>query len=259
MSQKDSNGAVELEGMVSTLTVLCVKEDDAGAVERALRAKVETMPGFFQDAPVVFDLSAVDGQDDDDPPRTPASLSLEALVAMARSLGLVPVGIRNGRSSRRDEAARAGVGLLRGAGRPAKQPSESVEDAPAQVDTERRTPGDRRQASEAAEPGALTLRAPLRSGQVIYAERADAIVLASVNSGAELIADGNIHVYGALRGRALAGAHGDEGAQIFCQSLEADLVSIAGTYLRADELPEEFRGKPARMWLREGKLEVTSL
>ena len=81
---------------------------------------------------------------------------------------------------------------------------------------------------------------------MVYAEQCDAVVLSPVNAGAEIIADGNIHVYAALRGRALAGAHGNEDARIFCKSLEADLVAIAGCYLRADEIPANRRGKPAQ-------------
>jgi len=122
-------------------------------------------------------------------------------------------------------------------------------------------PRGRQQAEGDAEQAAptLMLRQPVRGGQVVYAERCDAVVLSSVNSGGELIADGNIHVYGALRGRALAGAHGNANARIFCTNLQADLVSIAGTYLRADELPEAYRGKPAQIYLDGDSLVVTAL
>jgi septum site-determining protein MinC len=99
----------------------------------------------------------------------------------------------------------------------------------------------------------------LRSGQVVYAEQADAIVLAPINAGAELIADGHIHVYATLRGRALAGAHGNVEARIFTKSLEADLVAIAGCYLRSDEIPEGKRGKPAQIYLERGSLVIGDL
>jgi septum site-determining protein MinC len=106
---------------------------------------------------------------------------------------------------------------------------------------------------------ALTITQPLRSGQVVYAEGRDAVALAAVNAGAELMADGNIHVYGTLRGRALAGASGSEDARIFCQRLEADLISIAGVYLHADALPADKRGKPVQVSLRNGELVLTDL
>jgi len=109
-------------------------------------------------------------------------------------------------------------------------------------------------------PPSLVLSQPLRSGQIIYADEGrDAIALAAVNQGAELIADGNIHVYSTLRGRALAGARGNDGARIFCQRLEAELISIAGVYVNADELPKDKLGKPAQIFLRDGSLVISEL
>jgi len=109
-------------------------------------------------------------------------------------------------------------------------------------------------------PPSLVLSQPLRSGQIVYADDGrDAIALAAVNQGAELIADGNIHVYSTLRGRALAGARGNDGARIFCQRLEAELISIAGVYVNADELPKDKLGKPAQIFLRDGSLVISEL
>jgi septum site-determining protein MinC len=106
----------------------------------------------------------------------------------------------------------------------------------------------------------LVLGQPLRSGQIVYADEGrDAIALAAVNQGAELIADGNIHVYSSLRGRALAGARGNDQARIFCQRLEAELISIAGVYVNADELPKDKLGKPAQISLRDGSLVISEL
>jgi septum site-determining protein MinC len=93
----------------------------------------------------------------------------------------------------------------------------------------------------------------------MYAQGRDAIALAAVNSGAELIADGNIHVYGPLRGRALAGARGNEQARIFCSKLEADLVSVAGVYMSADQLPQDKRGKAVQIFLEDGELVIAEL
>jgi septum site-determining protein MinC len=135
--------------------------------------------------------------------------------------------------------------LLRAAAARGKRASDRPQVAPA--------------TSEPARSAALTLQQPIRGGQVIYAENADAIALSSVNAGGELIADGNVHIYGALRGRALAGAHGDANARIFCHSLEAELLSIAGVYLSADELPDARRGKPAQVYLDGESLVITEL
>ena len=100
---------------------------------------------------------------------------------------------------------------------------------------------------------------PVRSGQQAYARGGDLIVLGLTSAGAELIADGNIHVYGALRGRALAGASGDAGARIFCRSLEADLVSIAGNWQVRDDMPDGLIGKPAQISLKDEKLIIEPL
>jgi len=100
---------------------------------------------------------------------------------------------------------------------------------------------------------------PVRSGQRIYAPNCDLIVTSHVSAGAELIADGNIHVYGMMRGRALAGASGDRDAQIFCTHLTAELVSIAGEYWLSDKIPAEFYGKAARLLLADDALTVQPL
>jgi septum formation inhibitor MinC-like protein/tetratricopeptide repeat protein len=99
----------------------------------------------------------------------------------------------------------------------------------------------------------LVIREPVRSGQVIYAEKNDLIVLAAVNSGAELVADGNIHVYATLRGRAFAGAEGCSEARVFCQRLEAELVAINDAYLLHEDIPPERLGRPGQVLLENGR------
>jgi septum formation inhibitor MinC len=105
----------------------------------------------------------------------------------------------------------------------------------------------------------LLVDVPVRSGQVIYADDRDLIVLAAVNPGAQLIADGHIHVYGPLRGRAMAGAQGWLGARIFCQRLEAELVGIDAAYLTSDDLPHDRFGKAVQISLRDGRCVVAAL
>src|SRR5690242_3357065 len=95
----------------------------------------------------------------------------------------------------------------------------------------------------------LVVQEPVRSGQIIYAEGRDLIVVASVHSGAQLLADGNIHVYGALKGRAVAGAHGARDAQVFCLALEAELVGVDTGYATSEDLPPGLWGAPARVFL----------
>jgi septum site-determining protein MinC len=105
----------------------------------------------------------------------------------------------------------------------------------------------------------LLVSQPVRSGQIVYAENTDLIVLAPVNPGAELLADGNIHVYSSLRGRALAGARGATGAQVFCLDMQAELVGVDSGYLACEQIPPAIWGKAARVWLRDGQCQIELL
>lgn len=235
-----------LEGMLSTITVLRLSTPDLDELEASLRTKIAQLPGFFADAPVALDLTDLEGSDEDDEERQRIEVPLAELTTRLRNLALVPVGIRHLRDARRTEARRAGLASLKGMPKKGFKPEDS----------ERRNGADRRKAQTGS---SLVISAPLRSGQVIYAEQRDAIVLAPINPGAELIADGSIHAYAPIRGRALAGAHGDEDARIFCQRLEADLVAIAGNYLQADEMPADKRKKAVQIRLENGELIFSDL
>jgi len=105
----------------------------------------------------------------------------------------------------------------------------------------------------------VVIRQPVRSGQIIYAEATDLVILAPVNPGAEVVADGHVHIYATLRGRAVAGAQGMTDARIFCQKLEPELVAIAGAYLLSDDIPVDRRGKPAQIHLEDGVCRVLAL
>ncbi|WP_236638618.1 septum site-determining protein MinC [Mangrovicoccus ximenensis] len=116
--------------------------------------------------------------------------------------------------------------------------------------------------AEPAQPvkaAAVIVTEPVRSGQKIYADSGDLVVVASVSNGAELVAAGNIHVYGTLRGRALAGVNGDTSARIFCRSLDADLVAVAGLYLTYDDYAREHLKRPVQIFLENDKLRVDAL
>ena len=101
-------------------------------------------------------------------------------------------------------------------------------------------------------------KTPVRSGQQLYAENRDLTVLSTVGAGAEVIADGSIHIYGALRGRALAGAQGNTDARIFCREFHAELVAIAGHYKVMEEVPKELRGKAVQIWLDQDQLKIAA-
>ena len=116
------------------------------------------------------------------------------------------------------------------------------------------SPPDRFEAAPSFRP-TMVIDKPVRAGQRIYAEGADLVVLAVVNAGAELIADGDIHIYAPMRGKAIAGAQGNSGARIFAQRLEAELISIAGCFqIFEDGVPENVRGKPAQVHLEGSSL-----
>ncbi|MEG3050943.1 MAG: septum site-determining protein MinC, partial [Thermomonas sp.] len=130
----------------------------------------------------------------------------------------------------------------------------AVEPAPAKA----ATAGAAKPAVQGGSPG-LMQTAPVRSGQQVYAENRDLTVLSAVGAGAEAIADGSIHIYGALRGRALAGAQGNEEARIFCREFHAELVAVAGHYKVLEDIPAELRGKPVQVWLEKGHIKLAAL
>ncbi|WP_101925760.1 MULTISPECIES: septum site-determining protein MinC, partial [Luteimonas] len=113
-------------------------------------------------------------------------------------------------------------------------------------------------AAPAGEPGLVQVTA-VRSGQQLYAQNRDLTVLSSVGAGAEVIADGSIHIYGPLRGRALAGAQGSTTARIFCRSFQAELVAVAGHYKVLDDIPKELHGQAVQVWLEHDELKIAAL
>jgi septum site-determining protein MinC len=194
---------------------------------------------MFLHAPVVIDVGGLEDE--------VRALSFAKLVAALKRCQVVPVGVANVPAELGPRAAEAGLGVLAlGSSRPRREPTPTPVAEPAQD-------------PEPTPAPTMVLRQPVRGGQVVYAQRGDVIVLSSVNPGAQIIADGNIHVYGPLRGRALAGASGHAEARIFCQSLGAELVSVAGEYLMADEIPDVLRGRPAQVFLKEDRCRVAPL
>ena len=134
---------------------------------------------------------------------------------------------------------------------PAPPPARRESAAPAKA-AKAATP-----AAAASSPG-LVQKTPVRSGQQLYAENRDLTVLTTVGAGAEVISDGSIHIYGALRGRALAGAQGNADARIFCREFHAELVAIAGHYKVLDDVPKELHGKPVQVWLEKEQLMIAA-
>ncbi len=232
--------AFEIKGSALTLMVLHLLETDTAAACLQLREKFGKSSGFFKNAPLLVDLSEVQ--------QAGASLELEPLVDTLRELGLVPVGVRGGSEEQNRLALAAGIGIL-----PSSRSERSAPEAACEPVSEPTSQPAPAQPSPPSGTKVITL--PIRSGQRVVAN-GDLIVLASVNSGAEILATGNIHVYGALRGRAFAGAQGDTDARVFCLQFNPDLVAVAGEYLVSDELDKAHIGKTTLVSLKDDQLLV---
>lgn len=253
--------ALDIKGSVFTLSVLCLKSNDIDAMARALGARLAQAPRFFQNAPVVIDVKAV----------RDAGLDFQALVRLLRDNQLVPVGVRHATPEQLEAAISVGLAVLQGGSKPETVDVASVSDSPQPQPSAQQIPVPEVAAtavSPAAEPiarppqagAAKIVRQPVRSGQQIYARGGDLVLLAPVNAGAEVLADGNIHVYAPLRGRALAGVNGDTNARVFTQSLEAELVSVAGHYRIFEQQPAaDVFGKPVQVYLDGERLIITPL
>ncbi|HET8934284.1 MAG TPA: septum site-determining protein MinC [Polyangiales bacterium] len=264
----ETGRAIEIQGVMTALHVLRVLTPELSAIAAALDKKIEGLPSFFANAPVAIDMR--DLEPEGEMPRMGSGrLRLGPLVDLLKTRGLVPVAIRGGVPGRVEEARSLGLGVLEWdrASAAKKTPTAGNTETPKPPTATARMTSSTPPAPPPAAPAApaepavaLVLSQPLRSGQIVYADEGrDAIALAAVNQGAELIADGNIHVYSTLRGRALAGARGNDQARIFCQRLEPELISIAGVYVNADELPKDKLGKPAQISLRDGSLVISEL
>ncbi len=230
-----SNTPIELKGSSFTLSVVHLHEANPEIIRQALEDKVAQAPAFFRHAPVVVNVSSLE-----------ETTQWQPLQQAINAAGLRIVGVSGAKNPRmKAEIDKAGLPLLTEGkekiARPAPvEPQPLPEPAPT-VSTITKT---------------RLIDMPVRSGQRIYAPNCDLIVTNHVSAGAELIADGNIHVYGMMRGRVLAGAAGDREAQIFCTHLAAELMSIAGEYWLSDKIPAEFYGKAARLRLDDSALTI---
>lgn len=235
---KMSNTTIELKGSSFTLSVVYLQSAEPEIIRQALQDKIAQAPAFLKNAPVVINVSQLD-----------SCVNWKQLRSVFTASGLCIVGI----SGCKDEAlkqtiAQSGLALLTESKEKSSiiaTPAPSTEPPPGSAVNIATT--------------SRVIDMPVRSGQRIYAPYCDLIVTSNVSAGAELIADGNIHIYGTMRGRALAGANGNKEAQIFCTHLAAELVSIAGEYWLSDRLPAEFYGKAACLKLSDGILAIQPL
>jgi septum site-determining protein MinC len=239
VSEDPSNPCYEIKSADLSLVALLLNTTDMAEVSRALKRQMDESPGFFDQDPVVIDVSALNLLEDQ-------TIDLNALMLALREHALVPLAIKGASAALLSLAK--GLGLVDASDARIRRPLPPVE----------------RVSAPPVPAAAMVIDKPLRSGQQVYAKGRDLIVMGMVNPGAEVIADGHIHVYGALRGKAIAGARGNAAAQIFAQVMEPELVSIAGIYRTSENpLPKEVFGKPAHVFLQSGaegdKLLITPL
>jgi septum site-determining protein MinC len=228
----------EIKSANLPLVALLLKSPDLDTLAQELQSQFGEMPDFFEHDPLVIDLAPV-GE---------AEVDFHGLLKLLKGYRVVPVAVKNATEAQKRGALNAGLAC-----------AEDAALAPALSAREKEEPPE----PPAAPPlptTALVIDRPLRSGQQVYARGRDLVVLSMVNPGAEVIADGNIHVYAPLRGRAIAGARGDAEARILTLCLEPELVSIAGVYRTSENpLPDTLRGKPAQVRLIDDKLVMAPL
>ncbi|MCW2236105.1 septum site-determining protein MinC [Azospirillum canadense] len=243
----------QLRGNSFTMMVLKVIDPASPEFFPQLSVKVRQAPNFFRNAPVVLDFEELT----EETPR----FDVAALVTNLRALYLLPVGFQGGPRPVQEGALASGLTPMP-AGRAAKMEAAARGAEPQAGGSA--TGGSSVPAQPIAPPEpiyrpTLVVTEPVRSGQQIYAEKTDLVITSPVSPGAEVVADGHIHVYGALRGRALAGVSGDTNARIFCHSLEAEVVSVAGLYRVAEDFGDDVLKKPVQIFLRDGYLHMEPL
>lgn len=249
-ARPDYEQAGELKMGQVGIANLRVRTLDVARLGEEMRERVERAPNLFARAAVVVDFGGLS--------QLPDAAAARALLDALRGAGVLPVALAYG--TREIEALAAALGLPLLAKFRAQYESagrDSAPPAPAAVAVDAPVAP----AAPAASASAVSRMhaTPVRSGQQVYAQGRDLVVAASVGAGAEVIADGSVHVYGPLRGRALAGAQGDEKARIFCREFHAELVAIAGRYKVIEEVPRELRGKAVQVWLEDDSLRMAEL
>ncbi|WMY95118.1 MAG: septum site-determining protein MinC [Arsenophonus sp.] len=223
---------IELKGSSFTLTVLYIYEGNPITIKKAIQEKINQAPDFFKNAPVVFNITSL----------LKASTILSYYKIISET-GLKIVGITGCTNIKlRKAISNAGLPLL------TEGHQKQINNNKKNTNIVNHLHGKTR-----------IITTHVRSGQCIYVTNCDLIVNANVSAGAELIADGNIHIYGMMRGRVLAGASGDHDSQIYCTHLKAELISIAGQFWISEQIPKNFIGKAAKICLVNNALTIDNI
>jgi septum site-determining protein MinC len=241
----------DLRSAALTLIAVVLKSADISALAKELAVRSADNPGLFDHDPVAIDLGLLK--------ESAEPIDFAALIALLKQHKMAPIAAKGGNPEQM--AAAQAAGLVEAPdfvapSRPARKEAAAPPPAPEQVVRE----VIREVRVQADAVPTMIIDKPLRSGQQVYARGCDLVVLAVVSYGAELIADGHIHVYAPLRGRALAGARGNTDARIFTTCLEPQLISVAGIYRTTEvPLPADVLGKPAQVRLDGERLVVEPL
>lgn len=234
--------AFSFKGGMLPMTVMELTSADPEQIREQLAGKLSQAPAFFQHTPVVLSVEKL-GE---------PHLALERICAVCRAHKLLPVAVRGGADPVKQSAWALGLGWFP----PQEVRSRSLESVAASTAHEEApSPATAR----TAPVGSRIHRGTVRSGQQISAPDGDLVVLGAVNAGAEVLAGGNVHIYGALRGRALAGIHGDREVGIFCHELHAELLSLAGNYKRLEDIDPQLLGKAVQVRLNDDHLTIAPL
>ncbi len=222
-----------------------VLDDAPERLREELAQRVASAPAMFERTAIVMDLSHLDHLPDD--------TRVRALLGAVRAAGMLPVGLAYGSKAMDELAQRLDLPLI-------ARFRDAYERGGSQQAVATETPQKAAQEPPVKHDSATLIHTrQVRSGQQLYAQQRDLVVTSTVANSAEILSDGSIHVYGALRGRALAGAQGEEQARIFCTDFHAQLVSIAGRYRVFEEVPEQYEGRAVQCWLENDKLRIAAL
>ncbi|VAW78005.1 Septum site-determining protein MinC [hydrothermal vent metagenome] len=236
-----ASSCFELKGSMLTMIELHLLQSDSDQFSLQLDQKVRQAPDFFNHAPLVLDLTQIQSDS--------VIVDFADITHSIRHNNLSLVGVRNGNRAQHEAAKQHGLSILPES---VEKTSNSTVNNSVQTKPPCTDSSDYQNLSK-------TITLPVRSGQQIYAKNCDLVILNTVSAGAEIIADGHIHVYGALRGRAIAGAHGNMNARIFCSDLEAELISIAGYYRAIEEMDESVRNQTVQIYLKDERLNIVKI
>ena len=266
-----SNTSSVLEFKSSTFftPILVLFNNDIAAIEQSIQEKISLAPDFFKNSPLIIDVRELN--------KSGLDISIAEVTDMLRKIGLFPIGVRGGNEQQNKQAQKLSIPV--DTGRDSENShavhAKSQQQEPAiqsSVQTSIHSNNDQEKAvatvskaSELSEPvtsaplvRAMIISQPVRSGQRIYAH-GDLVVMSQVSAGAEIMAEGNIHVYNTLRGRALAGVQGNTSARIFCLDLQAELVSIAGDYKTSEHITKQMQKKPVQVYLQDHALIIKEI